>query len=446
MPSPADGPAELALMTVRDLDIARRQQGWVGQDRLRALWGRANPWVLRQLRVNVAAPGLRRLLALGASSALQGHEVEQGRDGATARRFRLRIAAPPGALALDMLRISVDQARERFLPFADHGLSYALGTRLVNNGIGYKVTGVNQNTRQVSLEVSNQTRVPRMDFVRDYASAVFHRPDAEFAAEGFAQEINVAQPFASALGYVPFERHTRAVLEWAQDAAPFAQGAAPRRIECNNVHSPHRLRRVACVALLADPQGAGAPQRPQPMVPATVAFTLAMTLQDVVSTLFPPHAHRLAVLPTLLPGEAGGLPSPGPGPQDRVLRYALERMPRLVTMPGQPSQPPGGPAGASAAFVSRFLQQARDGMAGAAPPPKTRLGLMLVEDSDHDLGVARAFAARFTKQVLPFWVDYLDWCCKQDPGSGTHPYAFGTKELPDLFRFSEAHEIASAMR
>jgi hypothetical protein len=456
MPAPGDGPAELMLMTVRELDVARRTSNWVNQDRLRHLWSNANTAVLEQLRIRVGAAGLRQLFQVASSRVLQGNEIDQSREGDMSRRFRLRSAAAQGALTLDMLRVHIGNPVERFLPAADHGLSYAQGTRMVIDGNVHKVASVDTQARQVRLDIANTTAAPRTDFVRDYASPVFMGSDSLFAAEAPSLSVEVQQPYAMVLGYVPFARRTRAAMEWSTDAAPFSATESPRIVDCS-IDSALRLRRIACLNLLtagaaAQPRGRSQPSAPDQAVSARVAFTLACTLNDVVATLFPMQAHRIAILHGPLPPGAGALPQPQPGREDRVLAYALARQPRLVPLwdSGRTDAAPGMPdlqrrmADEGRKFAATFMQKARRNTDAAIPD--SRLSLFLVEDSDHDLGVATAFAAQFRERVLPFWADYLQWCDKEPVKGATHPYGFGTGEIPQTFDFAEAAQIVKAMR
>ena len=457
MPDPRDGPAELMLMTVRELDAAQREKTWVSQRRLRELWSSANPAILAQLHITVSSAGLKQLFKVAASTVLQDNQIDSRRDSDLTRQFNLRGPAAQGALALDMLRVHIGAPVERFLPRADHGLSYAEGTRLVVGGMVRRVVSVSPQARTVRLETADATPVRGLDFVRDYASPALEGV-GDFAAEAHVIRAEVHQPHERAIGYVPFARRTREALEWGADAAPFSDTGSPRVIPCQ-VDNPLRLRRVACLSLLTEAgaapppraRGPGAPGAPQTVAPR-VAFTLAATLSDVVATLFPMQAHRLAVvhLP-LMPGQ-DRLRDPQPGPQDRVLGYALRRQPRLIPFSDDGWLDAGrsGPevqrrlAERGRSFATEFMRKARP--RPGDPVSDARLTLMLIEDSDHDLGVARAFSNAFDSRVLPFWQEYLDWCAARPVGAPGHPYGFGTGDVPDVFDFAEASRIVSAMR
>ncbi len=389
---------------------------------------------------------------------LQDNQIEQQRDTDLTRQFSLRGPAAQGAIALDMLRVHIGGPVERFLPLADHGLSYAEGTRLVVGGMVRRVTSVAPHAHMVRLETADATPLRGLDFVRDYASPVLDG-QGEFAAEGHVSRAAVRQPHERAIGYVPFARRTRQALEWASDAAPFSDTESPVARPCL-VTNALRLRRVACLSLLAEVDAAASAPRNRQQGPRgsaqalspVVAFTLAATLSDVVAALFPMQAHRLAVvhLP-LMPG-SDKLPEPQNGPQDRVLAYALRRQPRLT-----PIAPDGLPEveNTSPDQQRRFAEQARKFAAAFmrngrplldAGTSDARLSLMLIEDSDHDLGVAKAFSDAFDTRVLPFWQSYLAWCATLAENRPGHPYAFGADAVPAVFDFAEASRIVSAMK
>jgi hypothetical protein len=454
MPDPRDGPAELMLMTVRELDSTQRVGKGVGQRRLRALWSSANPQILAQLGVTVSSAGLKQLFRVAASTVLQENQIDQSRDTDLTRRFNLSGPAAEGALTLDMLRVHIGDAVERFLPLADWGLSYAGGTRMVIAGMVRRVMSVQPEARQVRMETDDAAPVRMLDFVRDYASPALEGRGGT-AAEGHVARMDVGQPHERAVGYVPFARRTRGVLEWAADGAPFSVSESPLDIPCQ-VSNAMRLRRVACLSILSDEvggrpaRGAGRPAPPDQAMSASVSFTLATTLSDVAAALFPMQAHRLAVLH--LPG-ASALRAARPGPQDRVLRYVLNRQPRLVPLgpddrPDAALQVPPEKlrrlAERGRNFAAAFLASARPG--GHPTTADARLTLLLVEDADHDLGVAKAFSDAFDTRVLPFWRDYLTWCAETATAENGHPYAFGTTEVPDIFDFSEAARIVKAMQ
>ncbi|QLQ20057.1 MAG: hypothetical protein HZT43_17750 [Exiguobacterium profundum] len=123
------------------------------------------------------------------------------------------------------------------------------------------------------------------------------------------------------MGYLPLSRVTRAFLEWGTLSSPFSATESPVRTDCR-IAASARLRRVALLRLSA---GQGPTQNS-----ARLEFTLAATLSDVVATLFPLQAHRLAVMPLPPAADDLDLREAAAGREDRVRAFALLRQPRLV--------------------------------------------------------------------------------------------------------------------
>ncbi|QLQ20056.1 MAG: VWA domain-containing protein [Exiguobacterium profundum] len=74
-------------------------------------------------------------------------------------------------------------------------------------------------------------------------------------------------------------------------------------------------------------------------------------------------------------------------------------------------------------------------------PAQTGPALILVEDSDHDLGVARAFSEDFSTRVLPFWAEFVTWCARRMQAPQGHPYGFGADEVPSLYDFRGGRSV-----
>jgi len=434
------------LMTQRELAIAQRENRWMSERRLREIWAAADPAILAQLGVTVGRAGLIRLFEVVLGSRMNDSQIEHRRDPADlTRQFNLAGKAA-SASALEMLRVNIGGPVARFMPAADWGLSYAEGTRLVVGGSIRKVTAVAREAREIRLEIDEQKPLRPYTFVRDYASETVEGGPL-LAAEGYVPKLEADEPFERATGYVPFARRTRSVLEWGGLATPFAGAASPQRTD-REIESAHRLRRVALLRLLARRTGTGrSGAAGQAALSPETAFTLATTLSDILATLFPAHAHRLAML--RIPVSANDTMVSARAAEERAGSFALLRMPRLVTLAaGLPEAQPGRDAirrlhDRGADFARRFMAAARPPTAEAQEAP-ARPNLLLVEDSDHDLGVARAFSQSFD-HIRQIWEEYLDHCAAR-PQAPEHPYAFGSPEIPDVYDFASAASIVKGMR
>lgn len=451
MPHPADGPAELLLMTVRELAGGAGAAQWVGQRRLREIWATASPRMLSQFGITVSRAGLARLFEVVAETRLQDGDIQQRRDLDRTRQFRIGGAAVQGLSGLEMLRVHIGSPIERVLPLADHGLSYAAGSRMMVDGLARRVESVLPAQRSLRMLTDNDRPVREYCFARDYAFPTEGGAD-RMAAEGYQAQTAVRLPYERAVGYLPLSRVTRAFLEWGTLSSPFSATESPVRTDCR-IAASARLRRVALLRL-----SAGA--RPPTQNSARLEFTLAATLSDVVATLFPLQAHRLAVMPLPPAADDLDLREAAAGREDRVRAFALLRQPRLVRsteMTLTPALPKAGEPGARQ-FHEEWRKRADAFFRAAQPlglvrggpvqtgPAQTGPALILVEDSDHDLGVARAFSEDFSTRVLPFWAEFVTWCARRMQAPQGHPYGFGADEVPSLYDFPGAAEVLKGMR
>jgi hypothetical protein len=491
LPTPRVGPVELALLIQQayhstmsqgapedDTDTALRQ------DSLDKIWSEHKD-PLRKLGISNTRVGLERLFRRTHRVANTASFVI--RDESDDRRWSYRLTDTSLSGSDILATYALEQNQNADLPgaadpgfyrlaAADHGLSYARGVHLNAGGEIYEVRSVDAGTRTIRVETDHGRDLPDNTFVRDYAITLrTDGSDEQFVTDARTAIQGTEQPFEIATGYAHVARRTSLVLEHRTQATPMApDGSLPRRIE-TDITSPARLRSLAVLRLYGRPaaqgaqaqsarngarsgraigatrQGGGPGGREQPVGP--LAFTLATTLQDVLRMLFRPLAHRIAVISP----DAVVLPPPGRDGWDNTSAFCLERQPSIM-----PLARDGGPAAidrdvtrrhhhsqetraAYAAFFDSFIAQARSRDGHRAPATEVPLvTLALIEDCDHDLGIAR-FLNEDYEDVLAIWRDYLAHYARRAERPGQFDYAFGAPERPRCYDFGAAAEIVQRM-
>ncbi|QLQ20058.1 MAG: hypothetical protein HZT43_17755 [Exiguobacterium profundum] len=125
--------------------------------------------MLSQFGITVSRAGLARLFEVVAETRLQDGDIQQRRDLDRTRQFRIGGAAVQGLSGLEMLRVHIGSPIERVLPLADHGLSYAAGSRMMVDGLARRVESVLPAQRSLRMLTDNDRPVREYCFARDYA-------------------------------------------------------------------------------------------------------------------------------------------------------------------------------------------------------------------------------------------------------------------------------------
>jgi|GEM_PF-5643246 len=466
-PRPKVGPVELALLLANEFAVAAAasrsgQDGWLQQSALNSFWHGEPADVLRQLQINTTKTGLVRLFELCVGHTVQ---IEQQRDAKLVRRYKLENPRRIEGATLGQMRI---QAGSFFLPTtlpkADHGLAYAEGTQLVIAGAMYVVTGVDDSTIWLREEGGD---APRYEFARSYA--ILRAPERanagedidrhDLAAASYIQEPNRQVRFEMASGYLRVARRTSMAYRYANPHTPFSSAEdGPRALPCSVQQSP-KLRSASVLRLYSDRMGRARPRpatagnRGASRQEACVAFTLATTLQDTLASLFPDHAHRIAVV---TPQAAAIESDINPTNQTLPLRtaFALARQPALIELDERGSEPETehrcrmrrDAMRAYEAYIDRFFKQARSRDGVTEPPGLTRLiSFLIIEDCDHDLGVARVVYEE-RDRVFSIWQEFLEHCIKAQSKPNDSFYAFNSGQVSDVYLFQAALDIVSNMR
>ncbi|KMW56903.1 hypothetical protein AIOL_001860 [Candidatus Rhodobacter oscarellae] len=182
-----------------------------------------------------------------------------------------------------------------------------------------------------------------------------------------------------------------------------------------------------------------------PEIRKKVAFTLAATLNDMIASLFPKEAHRIAVI------------SPQAKPKFPKMRRADvssgirhdEDLDAYVdlTYPhfSEPDEEPDEQIGIPLDWSQKYGDLFGDGFIGEqtsidpdqiqANSKSDRIDLLVFEDASLDLGVVRAMEHTWPT-IERIWIEYLAWLAEIP--NAENPYAFGTAGVASQFEFEAA--------
>ena len=468
-PAPVGGPIELALMIRQEfLSVNRaktgqykRAEGYksLTQERISTMWDKSSP-ALKQLQISNTKAGLEKLFRVMLQTDSEQKILSASQTEHRSYEYALTSVALGRVNALTTLELSIQNQKaaevranrpERLL-LSDYGLSYANDTRLALGGRIYKV--VNVDARHRKLHVRYDEEVPALPntFVRDYGILTASPEDSSFAADTLSSWLNRKCAHEIATGYLQAARRTRAFYEHHNLWTPFDGKTNAPNSTSISAESALQLR-SSCILRLLAPVPTGPRRRvlsksvKQGAIRGTVAFTLVTTLQDVLHMCFPANAHRIAVL----------------SPESRTVngRGSLEeftrnRQPRLATLDVQGRTVHSG-SGAEHVLTSlevgqhrrlaeMFFERARNETREEGHKRSTQMHLFIVEDSDHDLGVAKALSDDNTfVSVVQFWRDFVAHCAADSSDNSRAAYAFGADQIASCYDFIGALSILDDM-
>jgi hypothetical protein len=317
----------------------------------------------------------------------------------------------------------------------DNGLRYALGTTMHSGGQAHRIADVFAD--QVCVAGKNQP----IGISRN--AYLFHRQYCiDFAAD--PPLLALEKPSHSQLGQGraywrlalrgAFARHTAARATIEETAPPFSP-----KVPTWQAADMKRSPRYAAMLLLRFEISAGGPtDKVAADRQGAVAFTLAATMQDVLGSLFPPFAHRIAVMS---PQAKSCIEAAWTGSDpDGIHRFPADLYPRLVAgFRADPATRRFNPPIDNHADIDGFL--ARHDI--SLPEDGTHcLHLLVLEDADHDLGIVRALFIDddIWKQLFHVWSQYLHWLVAHQTDMDLY-YRFGSSGLSSCFAFKEADSL-----
>jgi hypothetical protein len=367
---------------------------------LRGLFQRAPRHVLESIGVTHTRAGVLELfrLILGrdppplAQTWTDAHEgILSSRDGhlgALPFSFSRRLTGPQG------VSLNAQWAAD------DWGLAYAVGTEHLINGTWYRVKGVAPDhcSLEHCLPSSLATARPRYRFVNRYDLG----GDREVAAfeedksDRLVNDVTVRHQ----LVHTNFKRVTRGYYRLDEGSQPFGRNQRnPALSTMRDMTIQRRMSIISKLIISNIPSNwiAGADGKSIEIV----ARTLAVSLYDLIRSLFPAQCHRIAVVWRCAP-------------------------PASVS-----SKATSDARCSTAAALDTFIDQIYPKLDPPAIAEPDTLELLVIEDSQLDLGVARAIHNE-ADRILRALREYVSWCARD--GNDEY-YRFGASEPGNLLSF-----------
>jgi hypothetical protein len=165
-----------------------------------------------------------------------------------------------------------------------------------------------------------------------------------------------------------------------------------------------------------------------------VAFTLQVVFADLIYSLFPAMAHRVAVISP----QAAEIFSKLSNHRSELERNIGNRYPRFAALINEKVgigdvDGPGMTRLLDPLVLKKFGEAERPPVAGKG---EETIDIYLIEDWPSDLGVCNALCAR-EFDVRRMLVDYLDWLERNKDREDLY-HRFGSDRLLDVFAYAEA--------
>lgn len=283
------------------------------------------------------------------------------------------------------------------LALGDEGLLYGENEVVRQHGGYLRVVSVDTAGRQITANVAGRLDLaiypePIHYFARRYdillnAGGV---DDLSFVGERFRKSrLRNHQEFDMGLMAATIDRTSDHFLRMSVDQEPVPSLNDPSLLHSLPGAGVHRRRPYRNILILSFPRSCvgDADER--------ILFrTLAASLQTVTGLMFPALRRRLAVLPIL-----DALDAPTTESQSFYCLFPRGRLvgtnlARLIDV-----------------FAGREQDSRAEGIGdGDVPDP---LGIVIIEDGEHDLGICRRMFENWT-EVQRRWSDFLDWAGEQD--------------------------------
>ncbi|MEZ0211915.1 MAG: hypothetical protein ACAH27_03065 [Xanthobacteraceae bacterium] len=447
-PRPHDGLRELARLVLSAMSVAERpagdgpRRGIARSDAVALFEGLRESRLLAVHGLSPTRLGLARLLQGQFGDSFQVRVDPPGAAGTPPPRLGRRGLIDDDAIyvcdnagesgrsvsgLLPLRRADIGGSeRLGWVARDDHGLAYVAGT-VLNARAVVRIHQVTGTAVKVDLAAGYDTGpAPRTLFCRRYRldldapTAILAPPEAgPVSRRGI--EVAYARLFA------PLHRVTYAVINetaLAQAGEDLARPPSP-------LPAPHQVRRTLTTGLaqLIRFECPRSHERDTDAAHGRLAFTLQVTLSDLLFSLFPGLAHRTAVIS---PQAAPVFRLLGASASDPVLRHLAGRYPRFEGLE------PADTAAMSEA-LGRLLLAAGSGPA----PERDAIELYVVEDWPSDLGVCGALDIH-RDHVRKLWLRYLDWLAQRaDRADQFH--SFGAERPPEHFAFAEAAALLRAV-
>lgn len=370
-------------------------------------------------------------------------DFQESRQQPHRKSFKLISPMAIPRVTVPVQTVEADAKKIGYLSCSDHGLAYGRGTKTSFNGRTYVISKIDDAKIVVEARAFQSGPRPSYFFANNYTIHVSGSDTAFEIPLTFGRTAaQLLQTRAFLRGKVV--RRTVGMLEVGESGRRFGphvpQWRHGEEVEHTQEH-PHAAMILLCLS--------GKDKRLETLTGlrlSRAAFTLAATLQDLMFSLFAIVGHRIAVLtPQAQEAIATAQMTQEDQSAGEYQRFPAERYPRLVA-DAAASGRETGPMDAQAwtATLYSFIGESLKSSADFDDPGKNILSLVIVEDSDHDLGALRHVFADWP-MVLQRWGDYVTWLDLNKDKPDFY-YRFGGDQLSSLFDFAAAAQIIAVMR
>jgi hypothetical protein len=433
-PRLAGGLAELTYLTV---EAMRRGKGLTRSQFKTILATVPTGRFLHSAGIGNDRSGIERLLVL---QRLDDRGVTDGIDRLTGERIFKLANDAWNPLARTRILQNGKEVQDVELDYSDRGLTFGELTRI---RIGDRIWGV---VRIEPNAIHIQMPPPRVDMpTYVFVNAYRFSPDVAPIVENTRVDQQPGSDFGSALLHASFKRTTEQIYEYPGGDDPFSEGRTltPRRVVGQNWTSVERNRKCVAHLVLTGlsgvvPTGSSPPGHPSmsdELSRAAVALAVCTIIKDTIASLFPDAAPRISVLSNQL------------GPLQPLLDLRREELKKRV----DPEQLANqieltlflvGRIGHLAVPEPSLLNAWASEFPGGLADRDDILEIFVIEDSDWDLGVARAVFEN--DDILYAAASFAEMVTNDEEAGGDGSYLrFGAAMVPNFVYLRGAYSVLS---
>ena len=300
------------------------------------------------------------------------------------------------------------------LPRADIGTKYLSGRTILIDQDRFLVGRVSEEFVQLA---PNSTATPDQawpELLYEFGSVELQRKGgALFIVAASLPTITDSVRIAAKQAYVTFHRRTLGYYQHDAEEPPFVDGAAPTR-STGEVFATTRNHQRALFLRFTTAE---------PVVTPEFALTAALLAQDCARALFPRQRSRIRVIAPQASAMQKRM-SDAPGEHAPGDVFAARSVARLQDPENR------------AVFAINDGEDGSGGGSGSGDGDRTILDLVLIEDSDHDLGIVKALAVN-SSSLLTMMCGFAAWCAGREDETY---YATAMNVSPGFLDFRGVHD------
>jgi len=421
----------------------------VDEDRIRHHFGLAPRTLLQQVRITPTKLGLERLFKLLFDRRIKIHHYRDAFHQGTfeidpSQAAQLQIRSHKTVIYSNRNPAGIN------LPSGDHGLTYCKGTFFLHDKQWYRI----QSVTEADCEVARQNPsllgggAPDYVFVRRYHVPL--RADETACEDSSVIRRRRGAYIRMRLLHAAYVRSTTAFYQLEKRRRPFEQGNPFPT--CQEIEPPIIQRRQFSTLLHLSftriPKHWLGNAAEDEVQRRTMIFGFCVALQDLLTSLFPTQAHRIAVVSP----QAVQVPFDDTDDQEFEVeeftlsyypRFAKEAVGQLVdaNIPADVPWWSEDPDGHDSGWDDDELTDA-DVNDSANEQQYVGFDILIIEDAELDLGIARAVQRRLFPFFLTTCYNYVAWLTNPKRSS-TGFHSFGANLEPRLCNFVDVKTLLS---